>query len=434
MPNKTIYIKEEHLSIFNKVQEIGKDSISSIITDSLKRYIEEEEDRDKKLREGSDVEEKLFRILKHSSTLKASQIHLQPDVNEHRVRARIDGNLRDIDSVPENLYRPLVAFLKSLAYLDTDTQEPQGGRFSWKKNGLTWDLKISTLLSVLGETVTLNFLKTDTDIPKISQLDPCQRIHPYLQSIAQREAGLVFVTGPTSSGKSTTLYSLLKSVDRETKKVLTIENPVEAVIPGVIQVSSDEYFGKISQALRAGMKSSPDVILVGEIRDTETAQICMELAITGHLVFSVLHTNTAVGAFLRLRDIGIAPFFLKDAISTIIGQRLVRQLCPNCKESYSITKKEKEFLNDSGKTKKLYRPKGCSACGQTGYQGQIPLWEVLQPSSEFHQILEEGGDEQDLEKTLKLENRPWTWQEDGIEKAKEGYTSLDEVRRLVSWK
>ncbi|MGE5405881.1 MAG: GspE/PulE family protein [Candidatus Saccharibacteria bacterium] len=368
----------------------------------------------------------------------ASDIHIEPQDKGLRVRFRIDGVLHDVMHPPKSLHPSLVSRIKVQANMDiAERRVPQDGRITLKVDGRTVDVRVASLPSAYGEKLTMRLLNRNSTMVSLDQLGfPADNLEKY-RRISHLPYGFILVTGPTGSGKSTTLYATLSEINSVEKNIITLEDPIEYRLEGLTQVQTNPRAGlTFANGLRSILRSDPDVVMVGEIRDQETARIAVESALTGHLVLSTLHTNDAAGAITRLGDMGIEPFLTASALAGVIGQRLMRLLCPYCKEPYEINIKDltaslPDFPVEEGEDViELFKPKGCLRCSQTGYKGRIGVYELLMNSDEIKRMTLEHASAGDI-KVQAVKEGMITFRLDGLFKAKQGLTSLEEVMRVV---
>ena len=367
---------------------------------------------------------------------RASDIHIEPTERDLRVRFRIDGVLHEVMRSPKTITSGVTSRLKIMADINiAERRIPQDGRLSVNTNGKKIDLRVATLPTVWGEKIVMRVLDNSTAMLKLSDLgfsDPNYEV--YSKSFV-KPYGMILVTGPTGSGKSTTLYATLNIVSRPEVNVITVEDPVEYRLPGINQVQTNVKAGlTFSAALRSILRSDPDIVLLGEIRDGETAHIAVEAALTGHLVLSTLHTNDAPSAIVRLTEMGIEPFLVGSALDCVLAQRLARRLCPKCKEPYQPTREmmvESRFPWEDGmELPTLYRPIGCSACSKTGYKGRLALHEVMAVSEEIERLTVERASSMAIHKVA-VEQGMITLRQDGLLKVLAGVTSVEEIFRVV---
>ncbi|MFH1171455.1 MAG: GspE/PulE family protein [bacterium] len=370
-------------------------------------------------------------VIKQAALNKASDIHIEPDRDKMRVRLRVDGILQEIGSHSISLLPSLVSRIKILANLDiSEHRLPQDGRFQMTVDNREFDLRVSTFPTISGENVVMRILDKSQIILGLEELGMNPSDLEKFNSFIHRLYGLVLVTGPNGSGKTTTLYSALNIINSPDKSIATLEDPIEYQLPLVRQTQVDlEAKLTFAEGLRSLLRQDPDVIMVGEIRDRDTAGISVQAALTGHLVLSTLHTNDAVGALTRLVDMGIEPVLLSAATIGVIAQRLVRKICPNCTEKYQVSPEiaKKMTLAD---TTTLYRGRGCGQCNDTGYRGRTGIYEVLSIDDEIRTLLvAKAPFEQILDAARK--HGMQSLHDDGIEKALAGITTIEEVIRVT---
>lgn len=388
-------------------------------------------------------------IVKHAMDGRASDIHIEPAEEGYRVRFRIDGLLHSSLVFPNQVGRAVVSRIKILSNLKIDEKrKPQDGRFRATQEGKTVDLRVSTLPVVEGEKVVMRVLDKSDNIVDFKKMGLWGRNGEVLRTRIMEPYGIILMTGPTGSGKSTTLYSFLQILNQEERNIITLEDPVEYSIVGINQSQVKPEIGyTFASGLRSILRQDPNVIMVGEIRDGETAELAIHAALTGHLVLSTLHTNSAIGAIPRLVDMGIEPFLLASSLRVVAAQRLVRRVCPDCREKDEITTKLRKRLQetvdalpaaevkkydyDPAKGVTLYRGAGCDACGNTGYKGRIAIYEALEVTDEVKRIItDERGNEGKLVLEAKKQNM-LSIRDDGILKAFQGLTTLAEVERVT---
>ncbi len=368
---------------------------------------------------------------------RASDIHIEPTERDLRVRFRIDGVLHEVMRSPKTITSGVTSRLKIMADINiAERRIPQDGRLSVNANGKKIDLRVATLPTVWGEKIVMRVLDNSTAMLKLSDLgfsDP--NYETYSKSFV-KPYGMILVTGPTGSGKSTTLYATLNIVSRPEVNVITVEDPVEYRLPGINQVQTNVKAGlTFSAALRSILRSDPDIVLLGEIRDGETAHIAVEAALTGHLVLSTLHTNDAPSAIVRLTEMGIEPFLVGSALDCVLAQRLARRLCPKCKEAYIPTRdalRENGFPWEDGMDlPTLYRPVGCSACSKTGYKGRLALHEVMAVTEDIEKLTVEHASSMAIGRVA-IDQGMITLRHDGLLKVMAGITSVEEIFRVVA--
>ena len=366
---------------------------------------------------------------------RASDIHVEPTEHDLRVRFRIDGVLHEVMRSPRSIASGVTSRLKIMADIDiAERRLPQDGRLSVTIDGKQIDLRMATLPIVWGEKIVMRILDNSTAMLNLSDLGfAAENYDVYARSFT-KPYGMILVTGPTGSGKSTTLYATLNIVSRPELNVITVEDPVEYRLPGINQVQTNAKAGlTFAAALRSILRSDPDVVLLGEIRDHETAQIAIEAALTGHLVLSTLHTNDAPSAITRLTEMGIEPFLVGSALDCVLAQRLARRLCPKCKEAYAPSERtlvESGFPLAVEPPSVLYRAVGCSACSRTGYKGRLALHEVMAVTEEVERAAVAHASALTIG-AIAREQGMSTLRQDGLRKVAAGDTSLEEILRVV---
>jgi len=363
----------------------------------------------------------------------ASDIHFEPEYAFLRIRYRIDGVLQQIRSLHKSYWGGLAVRLKVVSGLDiAETRAPQDGRLNMNLCGRPIDFRVSTHPTIHGENIVLRVLDREKSIIPMERMGLRPTTLDEMRLMMTRPEGILIVTGPTGSGKTTTLYSLLSHRNTEAVNIMTLEDPVEYPVTMMRQTSVAEV-NKVDFAngIRSIMRQDPDIILVGEIRDTDTATMAFRAAMTGHQVFSTLHTNSALGAFPRLADIGILPDIMAGNIIGVVAQRLVRVLCPHCKEVHKLDSLERKILRLKTTDKpQIYKSKGCKLCNQTGYRGRMAIIELLRIDSDFDSLIARRAHLDELQK-LALDKGFVTLAEDGVRRILEGYTSLAEVMRVI---
>jgi type IV pilus assembly protein PilB len=365
---------------------------------------------------------------------RASDIHVEPQERDLRVRYRIDGVLHEMMRSPKSTQAAILSRFKVMADMDiAETRKPQDGHTALTISGHKLDFRVSTLPTVYGERVVLRILRKDSILLKLSDLGFLPGSLERFEGSFRKPYGAILVTGPTGSGKSTSLYAAINVLNSPDRHIITAEDPVEYRLPGVNQVQMNPRAGlTFAAALRSFLRCSPDVILVGEIRDQETAKIAIESALTGHLVLSTLHTNDAPSAVTRLVEMGVEPFLVSSSVDCVLGQRLARRLCGECKEEYVPPK---QLLLDAGYGEdnlpdKLMRPKGCKKCGGTGYRGRMGVHEVMLMSEEISRLTVEGATAEEI-KRVAVQQGMLPLRQDGLEKCRMGQTSIEEITRVI---
>ncbi|MDK2824599.1 MAG: type pilus assembly protein PilB [Clostridia bacterium] len=375
-------------------------------------------------------------IINQAVNTGASDIHIESIEDSVKVRFRIDGLLQESLNLPRKVHPPLISRIKLMANMDiAERRLPQDGRFQIKTGRKKVDLRVSSLPTIFGEKIVIRILDKEQKLIQINQLGFTTQQLEKIHKLLRFPHGMVLVTGPTGSGKTTTLYAALNHIQTIAKNIVTIEDPVEYVLNGINQVQTNPKAGlTFARGLRSILRQDPDVIMVGEIRDRETAEISVRAATTGHLVFSTLHTNDAASALTRLVDMGVEAFLVASSVIGVVAQRLVRRVCPRCSEQYKPQPNSPEvlFLGKEYKDKDivLTRGTGCSYCNQTGYKGRISIQEILQVTSDEKNLILHKADAETIEKSA-VKNGMISMKEDGIKKALEGITTIQEIMRVT---
>jgi len=374
-------------------------------------------------------------ILNDAVKSRTSDIHIEPREKKVEVRYRVDGNLKNIMEIPSELQAPLTARIKILGELDiAESKKPQDGRVRVVVDEKKIDLRVSIMPTFYGEKVVMRLLDTSQAAFAMKKLGFDGRTLNAFKEAITKPQGMILATGPTGSGKTTTLYAALNFIKSEAKNIITIEDPIEYLVEGVNQIQVNPVKNvTFANGLRSILRQDPNVIMVGEIRDEETAEIAFRASLTGHLVFSTLHTNDTISSITRLRDIGLEPYLIASSLSLVIAQRLVRVICPHCKEEYSPSKKlldEFKVYIDKGGIKKFERGKGCEQCGFSGFLGRAAVFEMLEITEEIKKLIAGEADEGVILEEAKKEGFK-TLAECGIEKVAEGVTTLEEVAKII---
>ncbi len=362
----------------------------------------------------------------------ASDIHIETYEKRLSVRLRVDGVLREIVQPKRELAPLLVSRIKVMAKLDiAEKRIPQDGRISLRIAGREVDVRVSTMPGSNGERVVLRLLDKQAGRLNLSHLGMAVRDHKLLQDIIYKPHGIILVTGPTGSGKTTTLYASLSELNDKTRNILTVEDPIEYQLDGIGQTQvNNKVDMTFARGLRAILRQDPDVVMVGEIRDLETAEIAVQASLTGHLVLSTLHTNSAVGAVTRLHDMGIEPFLLSSSLLGVLAQRLVRVLCPECREAHMPDASECAMLGiSSGAGRSIYKARGCAHCNQLGYRGRTGIYELIVVDEELRRLIHNNAGEHELEAHARISGP--SIRADGMRKVLEGVTTLEEVLRVT---
>jgi type IV pilus assembly protein PilB len=371
------------------------------------------------------------RIVVEAIELRASDIHIEPGPQEMRVRFRIDGVLREHLRLPQWMCAALVSRVKVLAKLDIATQRiPQDGRIKARRGARRLDLRVSTLPTQFGEKAVLRLLGS-TSTPELSALGLSAEEMSLLDDGLNQPQGLILVTGPTGAGKSTTLYSMLTSRQSTDVNIVTIEDPIEYHVPGASQVQVDTKGGlTFASCLRAILRQDPDVILVGEVRDLETAEVAFRAALTGHLVFSTLHTNGSVAAIGRLLDLGVTPLLIATATNLIVAQRLARRICMNCRGPYVPSALALRKLQVQAGSHEFVHGRGCPACAHTGYSGRVGIFEILRLTPRLKELVTRRATESEMTQAA-VEGGTRLLLEDALAKVRQGLTTVEEVLRVI---
>ena len=444
---------EKQIISFVKEKYIREKNITSEVTRALNERKDSTEEMEKKVENKVNVEAPVAKIvstiLEYAIKSRASDIHIEPQEDSVRIRYRIDGILQEKYLLPRNVHDAVVSRIKILSDLKIDEKRvPQDGRFFFSVDGQDVDLRVSTLPTTYGEKVVMRLLKKSQKVPTLPELGLRGLALKNLMNAISRPHGIIIVCGPTGSGKTTTLYSVLDIVATSKVNVVTVEDPVEYQMKGVNQVQVNVQAGlTFASALRSFLRQDPNVIMVGEIRDQETADLAVNAALTGHLVFSTLHTNDASGVPPRLLDMGVEPFLLTSSLNCVVGQRVLRKVCPNCVGQMEIPpEKLTELKNTLGPIydmiedkfkkdgKKMTLPKivGCDKCNNTGYLGRVAIYEVMPVTEKISKLIVSKAAASDIQK-LAMEEGMLSMKQDGYVKALEGVTSMEEVVRVAQY-
>ncbi len=373
-------------------------------------------------------------VLSQAVREQASDIHIETFEDRLTVRFRVDGVLTEVLSPKRMLAPLLVSRLKVMAKLDiAEKRVPQDGRISIRLAGHAVDIRVSTIPSAHGERVVLRLLDKQAGQLELKQLQMNEQVDQSFKKALTTAHGIILVTGPTGSGKTTSLYAGLTHINDSSRNILTIEDPVEYILPGIGQTQvNSKVEMTFARGLRAILRQDPDVVMVGEIRDTETAEIAVQASLTGHLVLSTLHTNTAVGAITRLKDMGVEPFLLSSSIIAVMAQRLVRVLCAHCKEAYAASDSELALLglSDSQQEIMIYRNKGCDHCNHTGYRGRTGIYEMIDIDDQMRSMIHEGASESEM--VTQARQTSSSIIDDGRRRVLAGETTVAEVLRVTA--
>ncbi|MFA5388947.1 MAG: type II secretion system ATPase GspE [Candidatus Omnitrophota bacterium] len=374
-------------------------------------------------------------VIEEALKRRASDIHIEPLEHKFRIRYRIDGVLHEIQGPPKRLQGSIISRLKIMAGMDiAEKRLPQDGRIKLKLENKELDLRVSTLPATYGESVVMRILDKSSFMVGLDDMGFLPENRKNYEKLINLPNGMILVTGPTGSGKTTTLYATLSHINQKDRKVITIEDPVEYQLDGINQVQVKTQINlTFANGLRSMLRQAPDIIMVGEIRDLETAEIAVQSALTGHLIFSTLHTNDASGAVARLVDMGIKPYLVASTVQGILAQRLVRTICVSCREAHKPSPEEISLLSitpEEAKDLELYRGKGCQECNNTGFRGRMGIYELLIMNDAMRELVIENNSSSVISKKAR-EFGMKTLKEDGMEKVKRGYTTIEEVLRVT---
>ncbi|MFH1767671.1 MAG: GspE/PulE family protein [Candidatus Omnitrophota bacterium] len=416
-------------SVTTAIDDIIKDSKGGSI-----RVIKEEKDKEEEILKSIDdapIIKLTNYILKKAVEEKASDIFIESLANNARARYRIDGILREADIFPRKMHNFIISRIKVISGLNiAEHRLPQDGRFRMNILGREVNFRVSILPAMLGEKMVLRVLDESQEFLDIGSLGFNENLVNKLKDDSLSSYGMILVCAPTGSGKTTTLYSILRHIYSPEKNIVTVEDPIEYQLPGVNQVNVNEEVGlTFVAALRSILRQDPDSIMIGEIRDSQTLDISVKAALTGHLVLSTLHTTTASGSVTRIINMGIEPFLLASTLIGVLAQRLVRKLCPKCKEENPFTEDMKEVLKIR-KDAVVYKAKGCTACGGQGYKGRVPIGEYLHVDKEVRKLINDVASQQEIKRLARRQGMN-TLREDGIRRVEQGLTSLEEILRTT---
>ncbi|HTL39707.1 MAG TPA: GspE/PulE family protein [Methylomirabilota bacterium] len=460
LSHKNKYRIETYITSFTSFQSVFRKSgsITKEVTKALEEVVQKEqaEEQKKQAKPTVEVEMKIVDeapiskivdvIIRHAIEARASDIHIEPSEEDLRVRYRIDGELHSSLILPKSVHPAIISRIKILSNLKIDEQRlPQDGRFHINLEGKPIDFRVSTFPTVVGEKIVLRILDKSTGAPTLDDLGILGRRLTDMKDAISKPHGMFLMTGPTGSGKSTTLYAILSLLNKPGVNIVTLEDPVEYFIDGVNQAQIRPEIGlTFASGLRSILRQDPNIIMVGEIRDRETAELAVNSALTGHLVFSTLHTNSAAGAIPRLMDMGIEPFLLTASINLLAAQRLVRKICDKCKTTDKPTEAIEKIIRDEMATVdkselegidmkdiKVYKGRGCPACGNTGFKGRIGIYETIPMSKNIQNLV---NDRQPAIKILEYaikEEKMMVMKQDGVLKALKGLTTVEEVVRVT---
>jgi type IV pilus assembly protein PilB len=457
---KIYAVSEEQLfkifeECYSSASDIVKQAVESYKEDKMFVDSSSEEDESKtreNILKDAPVTKLVQVIISHAIEGHASDIHVEPMDRDYRVRFRVDGILHVSLILPGEIGPVVVSRIKILANLKIDERrKPQDGRFRLENEGKEIDFRVSTLPVINGEKVVLRILDKEQGVSNVASLGLIGSAYDNMMNAIKETYGMILLTGPTGSGKSTTLYALLEILNKEERNIITLEDPIEYNLEGLNQSQIKPEIGyTFASGLRTILRQDPNVIMVGEIRDEETAELAVHAALTGHLMFSTLHTNTAIGAIPRLIDMNIEPFLLSSSLRLVAAQRLVRKVCEDCREEEKISEvvrkkvmeelKEvspeelKKYEVDLGKEPKFYRGKGCNKCGNTGLKGRLAILEVVPVSESIKTIIVEKSGNENLINQERGKMGVLTIKQDGLLKVLKGMTTLEEIERMTEEK
>ena len=440
VPCRLKMVDDDYFS--SQLQTLQEATAASAMTDvegldndmDLNRLIDEIQEPEDLLESADDapVIRLINALLTEAIRQNASDIHIEPYENRLRIRFRVDGALTEVLQPERKLAPPIISRIKVMAKLDiAEKRLPQDGRISLKLGGRSVDVRVSTIPVGSVEKVVMRLLDKQAGRLDLEQLGMPEKLRRRVERVIQQPHGILLVTGPTGSGKTTSLYAMLGHLNDNRRNIMTVEDPIEYYIDGINQTQVNSSIGMTFAAgLRSILRQDPDVIMVGEVRDLETAQIAVQASLTGHMVFSTLHTNTAIGAITRLRDMGVEPFLLSTSLNGVMAQRLVRLLCQSCREPYSADEAECELIGcDAHQPPTIYRASGCPQCGHTGYHGRVGIYEYIPVDSEMQSLIHSGASEQQMLEHARSESE--SIQAEGLQLVLSGRTTLDEVVRVA---
>lgn len=384
--------------------------------------------------EDSPVVRLVNQIISNAVTERASDIHFDPQEVELKIRYRVDGVLMTERTLPKHMQNVIIARLKIMANLNiTESRIPQDGRIKLTINFKPIDIRISTLPSIYGEKIVMRILDLSNALDQLDKVGFTEQNEATFKKMIHKPNGIVLITGPTGSGKSSTLYAALNQLNEETVNIITIEDPVEYQLAGINQVQVNEAVGMtFATGLRSILRQDPDIVMIGEIRDYETAQIAIRASLTGHLVLSTLHTNSAVAALTRLMDMGVEPFLISSSLTGVVAQRLVRRVCRDCTEIVEPTEREKEiFVQANMQIETVQRGRGCGNCNNTGYRGRIAIHEILPITDAIRSLIMTSASASKIRGHVKNEGMLFLL-DDGLKKVKQGLTTTEEVLRVAT--
>jgi type IV pilus assembly protein PilB len=419
----------DDIDISNIFEDFNLEGIEDVSDNQNEEIYEEEEIRE--MVDEAPIIKLANYIISKAYQKGASDIHIEPEDSKIRVRFRIDGVLKKEMTAPKSSHRALVSRIKIIANLDiTEHRVPQDGRIKMIFKDEKLDMRVSTLPTIKGEKIVIRLLAQNTNLLDLDNLGLSDYNRKKIGQLIKKPNGVLLLTGPTGSGKSTTLFAALNELNSPQINMVTIEDPVEYQIAGINQVQAKEKSGlTFAKTLRSILRQDPDIIMIGEMRDQETAEIAVRSALTGHLVFSTLHTNDAVSSITRLIDMGLAPYLVAASLNGVVAQRLVRRLCPHCKEKRKIEKTDLKYLNDPD-IEEAYFAVGCEKCNNTGYDGRLAIQEIFEIDSQVKEMISENLAKEKIAEYAKSKGMV-TLKEDGVAKIKAGETDVSELERII---
>jgi type IV pilus assembly protein PilB len=419
----------DDIDISNIFEDFNLEEIADVSDNQDEEIYEEEELRE--MVDEAPIIKLANYIISKAYQKGASDIHIEPEDDKIRVRFRIDGVLKKEMTAPKSSHRALVSRIKIIANLDiTEHRVPQDGRIKMIFKGEKLDMRVSTLPTIKGEKIVIRLLAQNTNLLDLDNLGLSDYNRKKIGQLIKKPNGVLLLTGPTGSGKSTTLFAALNELNSPQINMVTIEDPVEYQIAGINQVQAKEKSGlTFAKTLRSILRQDPDIIMIGEMRDQETAEIAVRSALTGHLVFSTLHTNDAVSSITRLIDMGLAPYLVAASLNGVVAQRLVRRLCPHCKEKRKIEKTDLKYLNDPD-IEEAYFAVGCEKCNNTGYDGRLAIQEIFEIDSQVKEMISDNLAKEKIAEYAKSKGMV-TLKEDGVAKIKAGETDVSELERII---
>ncbi|MDQ0232814.1 type IV pilus assembly protein PilB [Metabacillus malikii] len=424
-----IATKDDILRAINKYYELEDD------IDNLFSYDAPEEVREEQVTEADSPVIKLVnQVIQNAVQQRASDIHIDPEDTKVSIRYRVDGRLKTERVLPKHMQSMLTARIKIMANMDiTEQRVPQDGRIKTTIEFHPIDLRVSTLPTVFGEKIVLRILDLGSTLNDVNKLGFHSVNLERFRTLIEQPSGMVLITGPTGSGKSSTLYAALNKLNSEEVNIITIEDPVEYQLAGINQIQVNANIGlTFAKGLRSILRQDPNIIMVGEIRDKETAEVAVRASLTGHLVFSTLHTNDALGTITRLIDMGVEPFLVASSLSGVVSQRLVRKVCRDCAEEMEPTKREEEIFASRGmKVEIVTRGKGCGTCNMTGYRGRIAVHELVVLTNEMKRVVMNREPFSKL-REIAIKNKTIFLIDDGLLKVKQGLTTTEEILRVAT--